>query len=120
MANYHFDIGYVSRGQGRSPARLAGYQARENVRDNYFGKLHDRVHKQDVIHTEIFLTPDAPIEFADRQTLMDAIDRAEKRSDSRTLRTIIASLPNELTPGEWIELVRTKTPREITLMYISF
>jgi ATP-dependent exoDNAse (exonuclease V) alpha subunit len=52
------------------------------------------------------LPPEAPSEYANRQTLWREADRAEIRSDSRTALRAIGSLPNELTLDENIELVR--------------
>ena len=54
----------------------------------------------DVLHKEIFLPPDAPHELSDPQIFADRVDSAETRTDSRTLRTIRASLPNELSLHE--------------------
>ena len=105
MANYHFELECISRRKGNSAIWSANYQSGERLRDDYHGKTyyHRRV---DVLHAEILLPPDAPKEFLDRQTVWREVDKAEKRSDARTARKVIISLPNELTRDEQIELVR--------------
>lgn len=105
MASFHFEVECISRKQGRSVIRAANYQSGERLRDNYYGKTYYR-QRDDVLHSEILLPSYAPREFYDRQTLWNEVDKAEKRSDSRTARKIIASLPNELSLAEQIELVR--------------
>jgi ATP-dependent exoDNAse (exonuclease V) alpha subunit len=105
MANFHLEFECISRKQGRSPIRAANYQSGERLRDDYYGHTYYR-RRLDVLHTEILLPKNAPSRFYDRQTLWREVDRAEKRSDSRTARRVIALLPNEIALAEQIELVR--------------
>jgi len=105
MANFSVSVGYISRKDGRSPAKAVGYIFRQKMQDNYYGLTYD-YRKKDAQHTEIFLTPTAPLEFRNPQIFVDSVDAAEKRCDSRTLRTIRASLPNELPLSKHIEMVR--------------
>lgn len=106
MANFHYEIKYVSRGQGRSPALVTSYISGKKIRDNYYGKTYDYTQRTDVIYVEKLFSIYAPTEYLDTQKFIDAVDNAEKRSDSRTFREIIASLPNELSLNELIEMVR--------------
>jgi len=108
MANYHLEVDYVSRKYGGSPAAKIAYQRGEKIRDNYFGKIYDYRDRQDVLHAEICLPPNAPFEYIDPQRFADEVDRAEKRWDSRTLREIIASLPNEpeLELRDYIDIIK--------------
>jgi len=105
MSNFSVSVGYVSRKDGRSPAKAVGYIFRQKMQDNYYGLTYD-YRKKDVQHTEIILTPTAPLEFRNPQIFVDSVDAAEKRCDARTLRTIRAALPNELPLDEHIEMVR--------------
>jgi len=89
-----------------SPAAKLSYQRGEKLRDNYFGRIHDYTHRRDVLWAEIILPLNAPTEYLDPQRFADEVDAAEKRWDARTLREIIASLPNELTVKENIELIK--------------
>ena len=97
MASYHLNAGIVSRGNGGSITAVAAYISGEKLRDNYDGKIHDRSYRQDVAYKEILLPFAAPQEFLDRQTLLDALNVSERRSDSQMARTIKIALPNELS-----------------------
>lgn len=104
MASYHLNTGIISRGKGDSVAAADAYISGEKLRDGYDGKIHDRSYRQDVIYKEILLPPIAPNAFLDRQTLLDALNVSETRSDSQMARTIKIALPNELTLEEQIAL----------------
>ena len=114
MANYHFEVGITSRKRGRSAAAALSYQSGKRIRDNYYGKTHNYAYRSDVLYSEILLPPNAPHEYNDYQTFIDAVDYAEKRLDSRTLRWIIGSLPNELEPKVLIEIVREYVTNNFT------
>lgn len=106
MASFHFEVSPISRGQGRSAAGAIAYACREKLHDPYLGLTHDHSRKRDLLHCEVMLPAHAPRSFSDRQELCDAIENAEKRVDSRTLRNIRAALPNELSRDEQISLAR--------------
>ena len=46
---------------------------------------------------EVMLPPNAPKEYADPQTLWNAVDAAEKAWNAQTARTMYLALPRELT-----------------------
>ena len=52
------------------------------------------------------LPPNAPPEYADRQTLWNAVDDAEKRADAQTARRFVITLPKELTYEQNLSLIR--------------
>ncbi len=106
MAIYHLSVKFVSRGQGRSSVGAAAYRAGEKLHNEYDGLTHDYTNKSGIVYKEIFLPENAPSEFADRQTLWNAVEKAEKRRDSRTAREIEIALPRELSLDEQINLVR--------------
>lgn len=106
MASYHLNASIVSRGAGRSVTSAAAYISGEKLRDNYDGKVHDRSYRQDVIYKEILLPFEAPREFLDRQTLLDALNVSERRSNSQMARIIKIALPNELSFDEHIALAK--------------
>jgi ATP-dependent exoDNAse (exonuclease V) alpha subunit len=68
--------------------------------------MYDFTKKQSIIHSEIILPDHAPIEFYDRQTLWNAVEKSEKQSNARTAREIVVTLPNELTAEQNVSLVR--------------
>ncbi len=56
----------------------AAYRAGEKLHSEYYGEDSDYTNKGGVIYTEIFLPPHAPREYADRETLWNAVEKAEK------------------------------------------
>jgi len=107
MANYHLTLKCISRKKKQSAIARATYQSGEKLRDDRNGKTYYKSKSDSIVlYTEISLPPEAPREFKDRQTIWREVDRVEKRSDARTARELIISLPNELILDEQIELVR--------------
>lgn len=108
MALFGFDLRPISRLQGGSIVKTASYILRENLHDEYQQKTHYYSHVKDLLHSEILLPENAPEEFHDLQTLLAAIDQAEKRYDARTGRSLRLSLPNDvnLSTGDRISLAR--------------
>lgn len=102
---YHLNADVVSRGHGSSIVAAFAYVNGEKLRDSYNGKIYDRSYRQDVIHKEIILPPEAPREFLDRQTLLDALNASESRQDSQMARLIKVALPNELSFDEQVALI---------------
>ena len=106
MACYHFHAGVISRGQGHSVAASSAYICGEKLRDIYEGKIHDRSYRQDVLHKEILLPSEAPREFLDRQTWLDALNISERRQDAQMARDFKLALPRELSFEEQQVLVK--------------
>lgn len=98
--------GIVSRGDGKSITAVSAYNSGEKLRDVYEGRVHDRSYRQDVVHKEILLPPESPQELLDRQTLLAALDHAERRTDSQMARSIKLALPNEFSLSEQIALLK--------------
>jgi len=73
--------------------------------NDYDGIQHDYTRKQGLVWQEVFLPPMAPAEWADRQTLWNAVEETEKAKDSRLAREFVAALPVELGRDEWIGLL---------------
>ena len=106
MANYHLSVKAVSRGKGHSVVEKASYRSGERLFDCYYGLTHDYTLKSDIVYKIILLPDNAPYEFNDRETLWNAVEQSERRSNSRLAREVEISLPNELTLFEQIQLVR--------------
>lgn len=104
MSNYHFGATIISRGKGRSVTGTASYICGRTLRDRYYDRMHYN-HRKDVVWQKIFLPDIAPPKFRDLQRLCNEIEDAEIRRDARTARQFIASLPNELPPGELVRIV---------------
>ncbi|MDR0492233.1 MAG: MobA/MobL family protein [Nitrososphaerota archaeon] len=84
--------------------RSAAYRSGDELRDGEI--VHDYRAKGGVVHSEIFLPDHAPPEYADRQTLWNAVDASEKRKDARLAKEINVALPLEFSLDEQIEVLR--------------
>ena len=94
----------VSRGMGRSVVAASAYMSCSRLYNDYDGIQHDYTRKQGLIWRDVFLLPQAPQEWRDREQLWNAVEAAEKTKDSRLAREIIVALPVELEPDEQIAL----------------
>lgn len=118
MAIYHLRLKVHSRSLGRavtaggatrrSAIAAAAYRSGERLYDLAQGKFFE-FHKPDVFHTEIIppATGWVPDWVTDRQSLWNAVERAEKRGDAQLAREIEITLPRELGREQQVELVRS-------------
>jgi hypothetical protein len=124
VAIFYMDVKIIGRSSGRSATGAAAYRAGEKLHsiahasyqsgEKIQGKkgkgdkvTHDYTKKGGVVHSEILLPDNAPPEYADRETLWNAVEASEKRKDAQLAREIIVALPRELSLQEQIEVVRT-------------
>lgn len=106
MALYHFHADVVTRSAGSSVVASAAYRAGEKLHSAYYGEDADYTHKGGVICTEIFLPPNAPDEYKDRETLWNTAEKIEKHPQAQLAYTYDFALQNELTIDENIALAR--------------
>ena len=106
IAIYHWNVGIVSRGKGKSAVAAAAYRSGEKLTNEWDGMTHDYTRKGGVVHTEIMLPPHAPPSFSDRSTLWNSVELYEKAGNAQLAREIDAALPIELSREEQIRLVR--------------
>lgn len=106
MALYHFHVGQIKRSAGRSAVECAAYRAGEKLYSEYYGLVSDYTRKGGVMYTEILLPPHAPREYADRQTLWNAVEDAERNRNAQLAYSFDIALQNEFTMKENIELAR--------------
>lgn len=104
MPIYHMESKIVSRGTGRSVVAASAYMSCSRLYNDYDGVQHDYTRKQGLVWQEVFLPPQAPREWLDREQLWNAVEAAEKTKDSRLAREIIVALPIELNHEEQIAL----------------
>ena len=84
----------------------AAYRAGEKLHSEYYGEDSDYTNKGGVIYTEIFLPPHAPREYTDRETLWNAVEKAEKGKKAQLAYSFDISFQNEFTQEENIALAR--------------
>ena len=106
MALYHFHVDQIKRSAGQSAIAAAAYRAGEKLNSEYYGETNDYSRKGGVLHTEILLPPNAPPEYKDRQTLWNAVEKAEKNKKAQLAYSFDISLQNELSMEENIALAR--------------
>ncbi len=105
MAIYHLEAKVVSRGAGRSAAAAAAYLSCSRIYNDYDGIQHDYTRKQGLVWEQVFLPPQAPPEWQDREKLWNAVEAAEKAKDSRLARELVVALPIELNQEQQISLI---------------
>lgn len=106
MALYHFHVDQIKRSAGQSAIAAAAYRAGEKLYSEYYGETNDFTRKGGVLHTEILLPPNAPAEYADRQTLWNAVEKVEKNKKAQLAYSFDIALQNELTQEENTALAR--------------
>ena len=100
MALYHFHAALVSRAKGHSAVSAAAYRAGEKLHCDYYGNDADYTKKSGVICSEILLPSHAPKEYADRETLWNAVEQKEKHKKAQLAYSFDIALQNELTEEE--------------------
>ena len=115
MAIYHLEGKIISRGTGRSAVAAAAYMGCDVITNEYDGITHDYTRKGGLVWEHIFLPSQAPPEWADRGTLWNAVERAEKTKDSRLARELIVALPIELPPEEWKAILTEYITKQFVL-----
>ena len=84
----------------------AAYQSGEKLFSEYDGQWKSGDHLERIIHKDILLPPNAPREYAERQTLWNAVDASETKDNAQTARRFIITLPKELSIEDNIQLIR--------------
>jgi len=107
VAIYHLNVKNISRGDGRSVVTAAAYRAGEVLPNEAEERLSDFGGRRDVVATEIRLPAGAPEWMANRSSLWNAVEVAEKRIDARLAKEVEFALPVELPRSAWLDVART-------------
>lgn len=105
MAIFHLSVKTVSRASGRSAVAAAAYRTATEIEDERLGQRHDYTRKRGV-EAVFIVAPEGADWTADRSTLWNAVEAAEKRKDAKVAREYEIALPSELDWGAREELVR--------------
>ena len=84
----------------------AAYRAGEKLHSTYYGEDSDYTRKGGVICSEILLPSHAPSEYADRETLWNAVEKAERGKKAQLAYSFDIALQNEFSMQENIDLAR--------------
>ena len=71
----HNEISIVQRSQQQSAVAAAAYQSGEKLFCEYDQQVKHYPEKRGIVHNEILLPANAPLEYADRNTLWNAAGR---------------------------------------------
>ena len=98
----HNEITIVQRSQRQSAVAAAAYQSGEKLFCEYDQQVKHYPEKRGIVHNEILLPPNAPQEYADRNTLWNAAEAVEKQWNSQLARrwAMIVSILYNATPDE--------------------
>ena len=106
IALFHFHLTQVKRSAGQSAIASAAYRAGEKLYSEYYGEVSDYTRKGGVVCSEIMLPSHAPPEYADRQTLWNAVEKAERGKKAQLAYSFDIALQNEFSMEENIALAR--------------
>ncbi len=106
MALFHLNVTQIKRSKGQSAISAAAYRAGEKLYSEYYGEISDYTKKHGVICSEILLPNHAPREYADRQTLWNAVEKAERGKNAQLAYSFDIALQNEFSLDENIALAR--------------
>lgn len=106
MALFHLNVTQIKRSKGQSAIAAAAYLAGEKLYSEYYGETSDYTNKHGVICSEILLPNHAPREYADRQALWNAVEKAERGKNAQLAYSFDIALQNEFSLDENIALAR--------------
>ncbi len=96
----------IKRSAGQSAVAAAAYRAGEKLHSEYYGEDSDYTRKGGVICSEILLPSHAPPEYADRETLWNAVEKGERGKKAQLAYSFDIALQNEFSMQENIDLAR--------------
>lgn len=106
IALFHFHVTQIKRSAGQSAVASAAYRSGEKLHSEYYGEDSDYTRKGGVLCSEILLPPHAPPSFADRQTLWNEVEKAERGRKAQLAYSFDIALQNEFSMQENIDLAR--------------
>ena len=109
---YRFNTDPICRSKNQSVAGRVAYITGKRFYDRDGKPIFKP--RSDVIWADVIVPSTAPDHFHELQSLCDAMENAEARSDARTARQYMASLPNELPTQALIDLVKEYIEKNFT------
>ena len=106
MSDYHFHVTQIKRSKGQSAVACAAYRSGEKLFSEYYGEISDYAQKRGIVHAEILLPSHAPLEYFNRQTLWNAVEKAEPHPKAQLAYSFDIALQNEFSIEENIALAR--------------
>ena len=106
IALFHFHVTQIKRSAGQSVVASAAYRAGEKLHSEYYGEDSDYTRKGGIICSEILLPSHAPPEYADRETLWNEVEKAERGKRAQLAYSFDIALQNEFSMQENIDVAR--------------
>ena len=116
----HNEISIVQRSHRQSAVAAAAYQSGEKLFCEYDQEVKHYPEKRGIVHNEILLPANAPLEYTDRNTLWNAAEAVEKQWNSQLARRWVLSIPREIPPDQYAALVRDFIVDDTTLFRVVF
>ncbi|KJV50548.1 mobA/MobL family protein [Orientia tsutsugamushi str. Karp] len=95
MAIQFTRIEFLSRSKGGDSCRKAAYNARTIVKNEKTGIKYNFSRKKDNVYHTVLIPDYVNQDFKNIQTLMNEVERTEKRENSQLLKDIVIALPDE-------------------------
>ena len=94
------------RSKGQSAVAGAAYQSGEKLFSEYDQRTKNYSGKRGILYTEIMLPSHAPPEYANRETLWNSVENAEKQWNAQLARRFVLALPKEVPPEQYPQMIR--------------
>ena len=94
----HNEISIVQRSHRQSAVAAAAYQSGEKLFCEYDQEVKHYPEKRGIVHNEILLPANAPLEYTDRNTLWNAAEAVEKQWNSQLARRWVHSQRDTARP----------------------
>jgi len=110
---YHCSVVVHSRAKGHSATAAAAYRSGSKIADERTGVVHDYTRRAGVEHSEIVTPTDAPAWAANRATLWNAAELAERNKDGTDkakaciCREMKVAVPAQLGAADRAEILRS-------------
>lgn len=106
MADFHFSVTQIKRSAGQSAIAAAAYRAGEKLYSDLYGEYSDYTRKLGIVKTGILLPSFAPKEYENRESLWNAVERAEHHPKAQLAYSFDFSLQNEFSMKENLAIAR--------------
>ena len=80
---------------GHCAVEQSAYISREKMDSEYDGQTYYPKYSEDLVHSEVLLSENAPAEYKDPSVLWNSVEMFEKSSDAQLARIYKVELPNE-------------------------
>ena len=101
----HTHVDIVTRSKKGKVIAKAAYNARDRLRDDYYGKIENYTQIKDLVFSKIFLPEHVPKKYANREYLWNEVEKIEKNKNAQLARNLLFALPRELSEEDRIHLL---------------